>query len=202
MQGPADVVLTVEEPARPPSFRVQGSATLGGFTFVVRLVTPGRVWEGGQGWLTHPPHRCCLCPGPPHQHPAPPVWTLGGWHPPLAPRHPSLSREQLARDSQWLRVPPGRAAQVRPCPRRAQWGPWHGDGHGISPVVLLSPPATATVSPRQGNGVIRCTVPAAGGLGAAWVSLWIDGEQFPAPLPFQYRPDPLVSSVDPICSFE
>lgn len=54
--GPADVVLTVEEPARPPSFHVQGSATLGGFTFVVQLVTPGRVWEGGRGWLTHPPH--------------------------------------------------------------------------------------------------------------------------------------------------
>lgn len=35
LRGPADVVLTVQEPARPSGFRVYGSATLGGFVFVV-----------------------------------------------------------------------------------------------------------------------------------------------------------------------
>lgn len=44
--------------------------------------------------------------------------------------------------------------------------------------------------------------PAVGGLGAAWVSLWIDEEEFPAPLPFQYRPNPFVSAVIPTCSYE
>lgn len=33
--GPADVVLTVEEPTGPSAFRVYGSTTLGGFVFVV-----------------------------------------------------------------------------------------------------------------------------------------------------------------------
>lgn len=53
--GPADVVLTVKEPTRPFGFRVYGSATLGGFVFVVWFHTgraPGRV---GGVWLTHPP---------------------------------------------------------------------------------------------------------------------------------------------------
>jgi len=56
--------------------------------------------------------------------------------------------------------------------------------------------------PRQGDEVIRCTAPTADGLGAAWVTLRIDGEEFPAPLPFQYRPDPFVSAVVPSCSYE
>uniref|UniRef100_A0A8C3Y9G5 Macrophage stimulating 1 receptor n=1 Tax=Catharus ustulatus TaxID=91951 RepID=A0A8C3Y9G5_CATUS len=34
VEGPADVVLTVEEPARPSGFRVYGSSTLDGFIFV------------------------------------------------------------------------------------------------------------------------------------------------------------------------
>ncbi|NXX56555.1 RON protein, partial [Scopus umbretta] len=56
--------------------------------------------------------------------------------------------------------------------------------------------------PRQGDGVIQCMAPAASGLGAAWVALWIDGEEFLAPLTFQYRPDPFVSAVVPSCSYE
>ncbi|NXD47490.1 RON protein, partial [Corvus moneduloides] len=59
-----------------------------------------------------------------------------------------------------------------------------------------------TGQPRQGNGTIQCTAPAASGLGAAWVALWIDGEEFPAPVPFQYRPDPTVSAIVPSCSYE
>ncbi|KAM4768526.1 macrophage-stimulating protein receptor isoform 2-T3 [Cyanocitta cristata] len=59
-----------------------------------------------------------------------------------------------------------------------------------------------TGQPSQGNGTIQCTAPAAGGLGAAWVALWIDGEEFPAPVPFQYRPDPTVSTIVPSCSYE
>ena len=73
--GPADVVLTVEEPAGPSSFHVQGSATLSGFVFVVwlcagghpdvRQLPSGRVW--GRGLLTHSPHRSHLCTGAPCQ---------------------------------------------------------------------------------------------------------------------------------------
>lgn len=53
--GPADVVLTVKEPTRHFGFRVYGSATLGGFVYVVWFHTgraPGRV---GGVWFTHPP---------------------------------------------------------------------------------------------------------------------------------------------------
>ncbi|NWI66521.1 RON protein, partial [Todus mexicanus] len=56
--------------------------------------------------------------------------------------------------------------------------------------------------PRQGDRAIRCTAPTASGLGTARVALWIDGEEFPAPLPFQYRPDPLVSAIAPSCTYE
>ncbi|XP_062441368.1 macrophage-stimulating protein receptor isoform X2 [Rhea pennata] len=56
--------------------------------------------------------------------------------------------------------------------------------------------------PSQGDGEIRCIAPAAGGLGMASVALWIDGEQFPAPEPFQYRPDPHVFGITPNCSYE
>ncbi|NXX98720.1 RON protein, partial [Centropus bengalensis] len=56
--------------------------------------------------------------------------------------------------------------------------------------------------PRQGDSAIRCEAPAATSLGEASVTLWIDGEEFLAPLPFQYRPDPFVSAVSPSCSFE
>jgi len=52
-EGPADVVLTVEEPARPSSFHVHGSATLDGFVFVVR---PPLCWVGGEvGSPARPP---------------------------------------------------------------------------------------------------------------------------------------------------
>lgn len=50
--GPADVVLTVEEPTGPSSFRVHGSATLGGFVFVVWPCAGGLGFGGG---LAHPP---------------------------------------------------------------------------------------------------------------------------------------------------
>ncbi|NXM44074.1 RON protein, partial [Gymnorhina tibicen] len=69
-------------------------------------------------------------------------------------------------------------------------------------VMVNGSQCALTEQPRQGNGTIRCTAPAAGGLGAAWVALWIDGEEFPAPVPFQYRPDPTVSTITPDCSYE
>ncbi|NXO80953.1 RON protein, partial [Sitta europaea] len=69
-------------------------------------------------------------------------------------------------------------------------------------VMVNGSECALTAQPRQGNETIRCTAPAAGGLGAARVALWIDGEEFPAPEPFQYRPDPTVSAVDPSCSYE
>ncbi|NXW69643.1 RON protein, partial [Hirundo rustica] len=135
--GPAEVVLTVEEPARPSGFRVYGSATLGGFVFVE-------------------PHVSAL-------------------HPPFGPRgggtHLSLHGRHLSAGSSWR-------------------------------VMVNGSECALTGQPRQDNGTIRCTAPAAGGLGAARVALWIDGEEFPAPEPFQYRPDPTVSAIVPSCSYE
>ncbi|XP_072732323.1 macrophage-stimulating protein receptor isoform X2 [Ciconia boyciana] len=135
--GPADVVLTVEEPARPSGFHVHGSATLGGFVFVE-------------------PH----------------ISTL---HPLFGPRgggtHLSLRGSHLSAGSSWRVMVNGSE-----CPLAGQ--------------------------PRQGDGAIRCTAPTASGLGAALVALWIDGEEFQAPLRFQYRPDPFVSAIVPGCSYE
>ncbi|NXU12477.1 RON protein, partial [Pardalotus punctatus] len=135
--GPADVVLTVKEPARPSGFRVYGSATLGGFIFVEPRVS--------------------------------------ALHPPFGPRgggtHLSLRGSHLSAGSSWR-------------------------------VTVNGSECALTGQPRQDNGTIRCTAPAAGGLGAARVALWIDGEEFPAPLPFQYRPDPAVAAIVPSCSYE
>ncbi|NWT66695.1 RON protein, partial [Prunella himalayana] len=135
--GPADVVLTVEEPARASGFRVYGSSALGGFVFVE-------------------PHVSAL-------------------HPPFGPRgggtHLSLHGKHLSAGSSWR-------------------------------VMVNGSECALTGQPRQGNGTVQCTAPAAGGLGAASVALWIDGEEFPAPVPFQYRPDPTVSAIVPSCSFE
>ena len=86
--------------------------------------------------------------------------------------------------------PPGTVGSLA---RGRARGPPHG------PTV---PSSHSRRVPRQGDGAIQCTAPAAGGLGAAWVALWIDGEEFPAPLPFQYRPDPFVSAIVPSCSYE
>ncbi|NXH56630.1 RON protein, partial [Rhabdornis inornatus] len=137
LSGPADVVLTVQEPVRPSGFRVYGSATLGGFVFVEPNVS--------------------------------------ALHPPFGPRgggtHISLHGTHLSAGSSWR-------------------------------VMVNGSECALTGQPRQGNGTIQCTAPAAGGLGAAWVALWIDGEEFPAPVPFQYRPDPTVSAIIPSCSFE
>lgn len=55
VRGPANVVLTVEEPTRPSAFRVYGSATLGGFVFVVWFYTGSASGRVG-GRLIHPSH--------------------------------------------------------------------------------------------------------------------------------------------------
>ncbi|XP_066183156.1 macrophage-stimulating protein receptor isoform X2 [Sylvia atricapilla] len=137
VRGPANVVLTVEEPTRPSGFRVYGSATLSGFIFVE-------------------PHVSAL-------------------HPPFGPRgggtHLSLHGRHLSAGSSWR-------------------------------VMVNGSECALTEQPSQGNGTIQCMAPAAGGLGTAWVALWIDGEEFPAPVPFQYRPDPTVSAIVPSCSYE
>ncbi|NXL85900.1 RON protein, partial [Alectura lathami] len=135
--GPADVVLNVTEPAKTLGFRVQGSATLGGFIFVE-------------------PH----------------ISTL---HPSFGPRGGgtlvSLRGTHLLAGSSWRVTINGSE-----CPLVGQ--------------------------PSQGDGEIRCTAPAATSLGTAPVALWIDGEEFPAALPFQYRPDPSVLAIIPNCSYE
>ncbi|NXP24947.1 RON protein, partial [Scytalopus superciliaris] len=136
-RGPANVVLTVEEPARPSGFHVQGSTTLGGFVFVDPRIRAVHPLFGPQGGGTH--------------------LSLQGTH--------------LSSGSSWRVMVNGSK-----CPLIGQ--------------------------PRQDNGTIQCTAPAASGLGAAWVALWIDGEEFTAPMPFQYRPDPSVSAIIPNCSYE
>ncbi|XP_061864498.1 macrophage-stimulating protein receptor isoform X2 [Colius striatus] len=136
-RGPADVVLTVEEPAGPFGFRVHGSATLSGFVFVEPGISALEPQFGPQGGGT--------------------LLSLNGTH--------------LSAGSSWRVMVNGSE-----CPLAGQ--------------------------PRQGDGVIECTAPAAGGLGTAWVTLWIDGEEFPAPQPFQYYPDPFVSAVSPGCTYE
>ncbi|KAL9838745.1 LOW QUALITY PROTEIN: macrophage-stimulating protein receptor [Geothlypis trichas] len=134
--GPADVVLTVEEPPRASGFRVYGSATLGGFVFVE-----------------------------PHVSALPPFGPRGGG------THLSLRGKHLSAGSSWR-------------------------------VMVNGSECALTGQPRQDNGTVQCTAPAVGGLGAARVALWIDGEEFPAPVPFQYRPDPAVSAIVPSCSYE
>ncbi|XP_029814217.1 macrophage-stimulating protein receptor [Manacus vitellinus] len=135
-RGPANVVLTVEEPARPSGFHVQGSSALGGFIFV-----------------------------------EPRIRAL---HPPFGPQgggtHLSLHGAHLSSGSSWR--------------------------------VMVNGSECALTGQPSDNGTIQCTAPAASGLGAAWVALWIDGEVFPAPLPFQYRPDPSVLAIIPNCSYE
>ncbi|NXD03133.1 RON protein, partial [Certhia familiaris] len=137
VQGPANVVLTVEEPAGPSVFRVNGTTTRGDFVFVE-------------------PHVRAL-------------------HPLFGPRgggtHLSLHGRHLLAGSSWR-------------------------------VMVNGSECALTGQPSQGNGTIQCTTPATGGLGTARVALWIDGEEFPAPVPFQYRPDPTVSAIIPSCSYE
>ncbi|NXR13191.1 RON protein, partial [Semnornis frantzii] len=69
-------------------------------------------------------------------------------------------------------------------------------------VMINTSECPLTGQPRQGDMAIQCTTPAAGGLGTTRVALWIDGEEFLAPMPFQYRPDPSISAIVPNCSFE
>ncbi|XP_068014088.1 macrophage-stimulating protein receptor [Melanerpes formicivorus] len=135
--GSADVVLTVEEPARPSGFRVHGSATLPGFFFVDPRVSTLHPPFGPQGGGTH--------------------LLLHGTH--------------LSAGSSWR-------------------------------VMVNTSECPLTVQPRQGDRVIQCTTSAAGGLGTTKVALWIDGEEFLAPMTFQYRPDPFVSAIVPSCSYE
>ncbi|NXN94995.1 RON protein, partial [Rhinopomastus cyanomelas] len=135
--GPADVVLTVEEPAGPSGFHINGSATLSGFLFleprISTLHPPFGPQRGGTHLLLHGTH----------------LWAGSSWR-----------------------------------------------------VTVNGSECPLTEEPRQHDGVVHCTTPRARGLGTAWVSLWIDGQEFPAPLPFQYRPDPSVSTITPSCSYE
>ncbi|NWX25314.1 RON protein, partial [Notiomystis cincta] len=162
--GPADVVLTVKEPARASGFRVFGSATLGGFVFVE-------------------PHVSAL-------------------HPSFGPRGGgtplSLHGSHLSAGSSWRVMVNGSECALSGQPRYTPALPaaWHSgvpstEGHG-EPLQSRCPPSRGCRVSRQGNG----------GLGTAWVALWIDGEEFPVPVPFQYRPDPTVSAVVPNCSYE
>lgn len=157
--GPADVVLTVEEPPRASGFRVYGSATLGGFVFVVRFHTgsaPGRV-GGGVGSLT--------CPTDPISAQEPHVSAL---HPPFGPRgggtHLSLRGKHLSAGSSWRVMVNGSECALTGQPRYAPVlhlalrGPQHGTGTG-SPCSPAVPPATAVVSPGRTMGRSNARLP-------------------------------------------
>ncbi|TFJ97956.1 antigen WC1.1-like [Platysternon megacephalum] len=62
--------------------------------------------------------------------------------------------------------------------------------------------AECPMAEQQSPTEIRCTSPAASNLHAVPVALWIDEEQFPAPEPFQYRPDPVLRDISPNCTYE
>ncbi|CAM2117170.1 macrophage-stimulating protein receptor [Caretta caretta] len=55
---------------------------------------------------------------------------------------------------------------------------------------------------QQSHTEIRCISPAASNLHSVPVDVWIDGQQFPAPEPFQYRPDPVLHDISPTCAYE
>ncbi|XP_014376051.1 macrophage-stimulating protein receptor isoform X1 [Alligator sinensis] len=54
----------------------------------------------------------------------------------------------------------------------------------------------------QEGGMISCTTPASRNLSTASVALWIDEAPFPVLQPFIYRPDPIIHSISPNCSYE
>ncbi|KAM7170190.1 macrophage-stimulating protein receptor isoform 2-T2 [Macrochelys suwanniensis] len=62
--------------------------------------------------------------------------------------------------------------------------------------------AECPVARQQSPSEIHCTSPAASSVHAVPVTLWIDGQQFPAPEPFQYRPDPVLHDISPNCTYE
>lgn len=160
-------------------------------------------WQGrgGFGSLTYPTDPISA------QEP-----NVSALHPPFGPRgggtHISLHGTHLSAGSSWrvmvndsecaLTGQP-RYTPALPSPGTAGFPAWDSPGKLLQ---SRCPPSHGCRVSRQGNGTIQCTAPAAGGLGAAWVALWIDGEKFPAPVPFQYRPDPTVSAIVPSCSFE
>lgn len=198
--GPADVVLTVEEPTGPSSFRVHGSATLGGFVFVVWPCAGGLGFGGGFSSPTHATDT--ISAQEPH---------ISALHPPFGPRgggtHLSLRGTHLSAGSSWRVMVNGSECPLVGQPRYAPALPPLGTAGSLARGWAQGPPPTVPSShgcrvPRQGEEAIRCTTPATGGLGSAQVALWIDGEEFLAPLPFQYRPDPFVSAIDPSCSYE
>uniref|UniRef100_A0A663MIF7 Sema domain-containing protein n=1 Tax=Athene cunicularia TaxID=194338 RepID=A0A663MIF7_ATHCN len=123
--GAADVVLTVEEPTRPSGFHVHGSATLGGFVFVEPHIRDLHPQFGPRGGGTHLfLHGTHLSAGS--------SWRVmvNGSECPLAmqPRYtPALPLPDTPRSLAW----------------RWAWGP---------PMVPLSPPAMAAVSPAKVTG--------------------------------------------------
>ncbi|NWI22134.1 RON protein, partial [Crypturellus soui] len=161
--GPADVVLCIEEPAGPAGFRVNGSAALSGFTFVVGPRTAGGGWRCHGGVTCHHRRLCTQVP------------SVSSVHPPFGPRGGgtaiTVHGSNLTAGSSWR-------------------------------VTLNGTECPLAEQPSQGDRTIRCVAPPAHGLGMTSVLLWIDGEQFLAPEPFQYRPDPSVSGIAPNCSYE
>lgn len=134
-------------------------------------------------------------------------------HPRFGPREGgtnlSLHGTNLSAGSSWRVTVNGSECPLAGQPRYSPALPLLGTAGSLTRGWARGPPCSPAVSssrshcvPRQDGGVIQCTAPTASGLGAAWVALWIDGEKFPAPSPFQYRPDPSVLALVPSCSYE
>lgn len=159
VEGPAKVVLTVEEPTRPSAFHVYGSATLGGFVFVVRFTLVGPLAGSGRfGSLTHPYNP--MSAQEPH---------VSALHPPFGPRgggtHLSLHGSHLSAGSSWRVTVNGSECALTGQPRYSPALPWpdtagspHGTGTGspCSPAVLT---ATAVVSPVRAMGQSDARLP-------------------------------------------
>lgn len=155
--GPADVVLTVEEPTGPSSFRVHGSATLGGFVFVVWPCAGGLGFGGGFSSPTHATDT--ISAQEPH---------ISALHPPFGPRgggtHLSLRGTHLSAGSSWRVMVNGSECPLVGQPRYAPALPplgtagslARGRAQGPPPP---SPPATAAVSPGRARRQFGARLP-------------------------------------------
>lgn len=83
-------------------------------------------------------------------------------------------------------------------------GPGLGGGAGSAGLLCSSVSVQVSLFsvPSQEGRMISCTTPASRNLSTASVALWIDEAPFPVLQPFIYRPDPIIHSISPNCSFE
>nr|XP_033782598.1 macrophage-stimulating protein receptor [Geotrypetes seraphini]XP_033782599.1 macrophage-stimulating protein receptor [Geotrypetes seraphini]XP_033782600.1 macrophage-stimulating protein receptor [Geotrypetes seraphini]XP_033782601.1 macrophage-stimulating protein receptor [Geotrypetes seraphini] len=72
---------------------------------------------------------------------------------------------------------------------------------GISREVLLNGVLCPIIEElSESEDEIRCTTPRYSTLSKTSVALWIDGAEFPTTEPFQYRKNPTILTISPLCS--